>query len=296
MKFYGAFQSPSTLFLVSEFFEGGDLLGLLQKQHGRGMAKDKVVFYCSEVLSALVGLHDMGIVYRDLKPENILVSGDGHLALTDFGTATVAESVNDLAGTLSYMAPECVMVGDHDQDSYDGPGYGRAVDMWSLGVMMYEMLVGRLPFTTPNNDTRTKHRILKGAATMTKLHSGDLEGTGAFELVEMLLNRDVDQRIDAAGAQNHAFFCLPDEDSGVLVPIDWARVAEMGYTAPWVPSGRSRIPTLPVGEDMAEKAARETAELQALVKDYPEDLGIYDTAALGPAGESVNWGIDEDVR
>ena len=95
---------------------------------------------------------------------------------------------------------------------------------------------------------------------------------------------------------NHAFFCLPDEDSGVLVPIDWARVAEMGYTAPWVPSGRSRIPTLPVGEDMAEKAARETAELQALVKDYPEDLGIYDTAALGPAGESVNWGIDEDVR
>ena len=107
VKFYGAFQSPTHLFLVSDFFAGGELLPYIKK-HRSGMPEASAVFYCAEILGALEGLHLLGIVYRDLKPENILMGADGHLALTDFGTATVSDSVTDVAGTLSYMPPEMV--------------------------------------------------------------------------------------------------------------------------------------------------------------------------------------------
>ena len=289
VKFYGAFQSPTTLFLVGEYYAGGDFLGVIKRQRGRPMAREWVVFYCAEVLRALQGLHELGIVYRDIKPENILVSAEGHLALTDFGTATVADSLNDLAGTLSYMAPEVLTT---ESDGEAGPGYGRACDMWSLGVMMYEMLVGRLPFTTPNNDVRTKQRILTTTPSMA--HPA-LKGTKGGELVGMLLERDLEKRADVSTAQSHPFFTLPDPAGGEEeVPIDWQRVVDLEYTPPWVPPPpRKRQQSVPAGEDAAAKEAREQADLAALVDKYRDDLEIYD-----PEGRvrSLSWHIDSSVE
>lgn len=292
VKFYGAFQSPTTLYLVGEYYAGGDFLGVIKNQRGRPMPRDSVVFYAAEVLSALQGLHALGIVYRDLKPENILVSAQGHLALTDFGTATVSDTVDDVAGTLSYMAPEVLQVAA-GHSTADGAGYGRPVDMWSLGVMMYEMLVGRLPFTTPNNDARTKYRIMSTTPSMSHASLNGATGADAGELVGMLLQRDTEQRADVDVAQAHPFFTLPDaNDAGVRRPIDWQQVIEFGYEPPWVPPRKRRQHSIPAGEDLAAKEERERAQLQALVKKYPDDLHIFD-----PEGRvrSISWHIDSEV-
>ena len=292
VKFYGAFQSPTTLFLLGQYFAGGDFLGVIQNQRGRPMPRDSVAFYCAEVLSGLHGLHALGIVYRDLKPENILVSAQGHLALTDFGTATLSESMNDVAGTLSYMAPEVLQAASKSSCS-DGPGYGRPVDMWSLGVMMYEMLVGRLPFTTPNNDARTKYRIMTTAPAMNHISLSGPSGADAGELVGMLLERDTEERADVGTAQAHPFFTLPDPDgSGRRQPIDWQRVIDLGYEPPWVPPRKNRQRSVSPAEDAAAKKERERAELRALVEKYPEDLHIFDPEARV---RSISWHIDSEV-
>jgi serine/threonine protein kinase len=292
VKFYGAFQSPTTLFLLGQYFAGGDFLGVIQNQRGRPMPRDSVAFYCAEVLSGLHGLHALGIVYRDLKPENILVSAQGHLALTDFGTANLSESMNDVAGTLSYMAPEVLQAASKSGCS-DGPGYGRPVDMWSLGVMMYEMLVGRLPFTTPNNDARTKYRIMTTAPAMNHISLSGPSGADAGELVGMLLERDTEERADVGTAQAHPFFTLPDPDgSGRRQPIDWQRVIDLGYEPPWVPPRKNRQRSVSPAEDAAAKKERERAELRALVEKYPEDLHIFDPEARV---RSISWHIDSEV-
>jgi serine/threonine protein kinase len=100
-------------------------------------------FYAAEIVLVFEHLHSMGVLYRDLKPENILVQRDGHLVLTDFGFAKRSHetTAKTFCGTLAYMSPEMVKL--------DGP-YGKAVDWYSLGVLIFEMITGNTPFRAPN--------------------------------------------------------------------------------------------------------------------------------------------------
>ena len=101
---------------------------------------EKTKFYILELVLALEFLHKNNMVYRDLKPENILLDSKGHVKLTDFGLSKILEDEDDkaftLCGTPQYLAPEVLL----------RQGYDKMVDWWSLGCVMYEMLVGRLPF------------------------------------------------------------------------------------------------------------------------------------------------------
>lgn len=158
----------------------------LQHQPGKCIPEDWARFYAAEVLSALEYLHMNGVVYRDLKPENILVAADGHLVLADFDLSKVAAPsskkekepkkeegffkklmggskhadlntvpslvTNSFVGTEEYLAPEVI----------EGVGHGVAVDFWTLGILIYEMLHGQTPFRGHNRD-ETFGRILTGS-------------------------------------------------------------------------------------------------------------------------------------
>ena len=135
-----AFQDISKLYIVSEFMQGGDMFFHLHDGKIVIFNNDKTRFYIMELVLALEALHKNNMVYRDLKPENILLDGKGHVKLTDFGLSKILEDEDEKAftvcGTPQYLAPEIIQK----------KGYDKAVDWWSLGCVMYEMLVGKIPF------------------------------------------------------------------------------------------------------------------------------------------------------
>ncbi|XP_067034025.1 ribosomal protein S6 kinase beta-1-like isoform X3 [Acropora muricata] len=148
-----AFQTGGKLYLILEYLSGGELFMHLERE-GIFM-EDTACFYLAEIVLAMEHLHNQGIIYRDLKPENILLDTQGHVVLTDFGLCKEAVFENSLThtfcGTIEYMAPEILT----------RSGHGKAVDWWSLGALMYDMLTGSPPFC---GDSRKKtiDKILKG--------------------------------------------------------------------------------------------------------------------------------------
>ena len=116
-----SFQTPSDLYLVTDYMSGGELFWHLQKEGRFNEARAK--FYIAELILALQHLHDHDIVYRDLKPENILLDANGHIALCDFGLSkanlTKGDTTNTFCGTTEYLAPEVLL---------DDQGYTKMVD------------------------------------------------------------------------------------------------------------------------------------------------------------------------
>lgn len=147
-----AFQTRNCLYLVTDFYEGGDLFSFLRAHHN-DVRESQAIRIIAEVVLALQSMHEMGIVYRDLKPENVLLDKDGHVRLADLGLAKLLDRDIDyltstICGSLSYAAPE--MLSEKQ--------YGIAFDMWTLGVFIYQVLTGDMPFETEN---RSRQEILE---------------------------------------------------------------------------------------------------------------------------------------
>lgn len=129
--------------MLFEYVSGGELFSRLRKD-GR-FSKDITLFYISEILLAIQHLHRKNIIYRDLKPENLLIDKvthsyfyvkDGHIKIADFGFAKKIENnrTYTLCGTPEYLAPELIQGAK--------TGYGKSIDWWALGVLIFEMLAG----------------------------------------------------------------------------------------------------------------------------------------------------------
>ncbi|KAK4487645.1 hypothetical protein RD792_005699 [Penstemon davidsonii] len=224
---YTSFQTPTHVCLITDFCPGGELFTLLDKQPLKFFKEDSARFYAAEVVIGLEYLHCLGIIYRDLKPENILLQNDGHVVLTDFDlsfkTACKPQVIkhsppkkkrisrsqpppivfaepntqsNSFVGTEEYIAPEIIT----------GASHSSAIDWWSLGILLYEMLYGRTPFRGKNRQ-KTFANILHKDLTFPSSIPVSL---AARQLIHALLNRDPGSRLGSNGGANeikqHPFF------------------------------------------------------------------------------------------
>jgi serine/threonine protein kinase len=211
-----AFQSPAKFYLGLEYAPGGELFYHMNK---RGSVQiDDARLYAAEIGLALTHLHRLGIVYRDLKPENVLLDRLGHVKLTDFGLSKVLDrtgKTSSFCGTSEYLAPEIVM----------GRPYGYAIDIWALGILTYEMLVGGTPFHDENK---------------TKLFTNIVSGTPHFPLgfdarvrhfILSLLTKDPSTRPRFNDLKNHPFF----------EGFDWGMVERREYRPNFIPPTRDLL-------------------------------------------------------
>lgn len=203
-----AFQTKDKLYMILDYINGGELFFHLKKE-GR-FAEARVKLYAAEIASALDHLHKLDIVYRDLKPENILLDSEGHICITDFGLSKQIESsegTHTFCGTPEYLAPEVLK----------GQGHGTAVDWWSLGTLLFEMLTGLPPFYAQNVNVM-----------YTKILSGELRfpafiSDHAKSLLEGLLTREPEKRLGSNGGQEvkaHPWFSDIDWDKLVKKEVE----------------------------------------------------------------------------
>lgn len=215
VKLNYAFQTEGKLFLVLDFIRGGDLFTRLN--HEVMFTEEDVKFYLAESLLALTHLHSLGIIYRDLKPENILLDEEGHIKLTDFGLSKEAldDKAYSFCGTVEYMSPEVIA----------RQGHTKSADFWSLGVVMYEMLTGTLPFHGEDRK-ETMHQIVKIKLSMPHYLSSE-----AQSLLRCLFKRNPANRLGSGSRggkdiMDHSFFNS----------INFERLYERKVTPPFIPA------------------------------------------------------------
>lgn len=177
VNMYGSFHDPRYIYMILEYIVGGEFFTHLRKA---GRFDDEVSkFYSAQITSIFEHCHSKNIVYRDLKPENILINSDGYVKLTDFGFAKVIEHrTYTLCGTPEYIAPEVLL----------NKGHGKPVDWWTLGILIYEMIVGYPPFVD-EDPMGIYQKILSGKIVFPKLFDKNAKG-----LVKKLLTADLGKR------------------------------------------------------------------------------------------------------
>uniref|UniRef100_A0A8D2PXD0 non-specific serine/threonine protein kinase n=1 Tax=Zosterops lateralis melanops TaxID=1220523 RepID=A0A8D2PXD0_ZOSLA len=219
-----AFQTKDRLCFVMEYANGGELFFHLSRE--RVFPEDRARFYGAEIVSALEYLHSRDVVYRDIKLENLMLDKDGHIKITDFGLCkegvTDGTPMKTFCGTPEYLAPEVL----EDND------YGRAVDWWGLGVVMYEMLCGRLPFYNQDHERLFELILLEEIRYPRSL------GPESRSLLAGLLKKDPKQRLgggpgDAREVMEHRFFA----------GIDWQDVVQRKLVPPFRPQVTSEVDT-----------------------------------------------------
>lgn len=146
-KLYYAFQDSENLYLIMDYYIGGDFLTLLMK-YDDTLPEDMCRFYAAEIILGISTLHDLGYIHRDIKPPNILIDSHGHIRLGDFGSCVRASTVKSDSsapvGTPDYVSPEILDVIE-GKNRNDCP-YSYETDWWSLGIVLFELFYGQTPF------------------------------------------------------------------------------------------------------------------------------------------------------
>jgi len=187
------FDTEDTLFIVMELMEGGELYEEIVKR--KTFTEKDAAEIVRQLCEALAYLHERGIVHRDLKLENLLLKKKGGLEikLADFGLSKLysGQALQTACGTPFYVAPDVLM----------GTGYGPAVDMWSVGVLLYVLLSGRLPFAA-DSDAELFRLIIAGNLVW-KSPQFDGVSSEAKDLIKKLINTEPEQRWSAKQAIEH---------------------------------------------------------------------------------------------
>ncbi|CAG5896586.1 rho-associated protein kinase 1 isoform 2-T2 [Menidia menidia] len=202
VQLFFAFQDDRYLYMVMEYMPGGDLVNLMSNYD---VPEKWARFYTAEVVLALDGIHSMGFIHRDVKPDNMLLDKAGHLKLADFGTCMKMNKdgmvrCDTAVGTPDYISPEVLK-------SQGGDGYyGRECDWWSVGVFLYEMLVGDTPFYA-DSLVGTYSKIMNHKNALTFPDDSDISNDAKNLICAFLTDREI--RLGRNGVdeiKRHPFF------------------------------------------------------------------------------------------
>ncbi|XP_008840856.1 aurora kinase A [Nannospalax galili] len=187
LRLYGYFHDATRVYLILEYAPLGTVYRELQK-HSK-FDEQRTATYITELANALSYCHSKRVIHRDIKPENLLLGSNGELKIADFGWSVHAPSSRrtTLCGTLDYLPPEMIEGRMHDEK----------VDLWSLGVLCYEFLVGMPPFEAQTHQ-ETYKRISRVEFTFP-----DFVTEGARDLISRLLKHNASQRLTLAEVLEH---------------------------------------------------------------------------------------------
>jgi len=230
-----AFQTKDKLYMILDYVNGGELFWHLKKE---GMfSEERSKFYAAEIASALFHLHENGIIYRDLKPENLLLDSDGHIVITDFGLSKEIkdEETFTFCGTPEYLAPEVLR----------GVGHSYAVDWWSLGTLVYEMITGLPPFYS-DDKPKMYTKILNDELIFPQEMSED-----ACDFLIGLLEKDPEDRMTPSEIQDHPWF----------KGFDWEALIQKRLKPPWRPSVKGPMDMSQIDPDILKETPFDTPDV-----------------------------------
>ena len=248
-------QDESCAYIVMEYVPGASL-GEYLRRPGR-LARTEVLCLMFQLLDGLHYAHESGVVHRDIKPANLMVHEEGRLKITDFGIARLESSqvtrVNTIVGSPGYMAPE----------QYTGGTLDRRVDIFSAGVLLYQMLTGSMPFA--GNDEAIMYQIVYGSHQSLVSRSGDPTLAAFDAILDGALAKNPGQRfatalefrdsLRAVAAEPVAECIAPDR----LLPTvrDDAAISGQTTLVPAPVSSPSKPPSVPTGWNESELAGLE---------------------------------------
>ena len=223
LNLHACFQTETRVYFVMEYISGGDLM--LHIQRGQFGSK-RAQFYAAEVCLALKYFHENGVVYRDLKLDNIMLTLDGHIKVADYGLCKenmwYGSTTSTFCGTPEFMAPEILL----------DKKYGRAVDWWAFGVLIYQMLLQQSPFRGEDEDEI--YDAILADEPLYPIHMP----RDSVSILQKLLMREPELRLgsgptDAQEIMSHAFFRN----------INWDDFHSKKVTPPFIPQIKNATDT-----------------------------------------------------
>ena len=260
VEYYSGFQDTENVYLLLEYIQGGELFSYLRDETKFDVPRTRL--YAGEILLALRFLHHQRIVYRDLKPENLLVRNDGHIIITDFGFAKKLSDDNPrtwtVCGTPDYLAPEIIRATN---------GHREYVDLWALGVLIYEMATGYAPFYDPDgSDLEMYKKILRGKRN--NIPKNLAKNKGLVSIINSLLKVDVTKRLGCAKNGSDAILAHP-----FFKGMKWDVVFERRIKPTFLPK---------VSQDAFDTSAfdhydEDTSKMEALAEDEETQFDAFTT-------------------
>ncbi|KAK4999828.1 Serine/threonine kinase [Elasticomyces elasticus] len=223
LNLHACFQTETRVYFVMEYISGGDLM--LHIQRGQFGTK-RAQFYAAEVCLALKYFHENGVIYRDLKLDNILLTLDGHIKIADYGLCKedmwYGSTTSTFCGTPEFMAPEILL----------DKKYGRAVDWWAFGVLIYQMLLQQSPFRGEDEDEI--YDAILADEPLYPIHMP----RDSVSILQKLLTREPELRLgsgptDAQEIMSHAFFRN----------VNWEDIYHKRVQPPFLPTVKGRADT-----------------------------------------------------